>query len=139
MPESESEQETKVGLFQIIKRIWPSFVLHNSFAFTVSTIFINFLIVSNIIWPGESFHSAEMGILVGTSTYTMAISGIIFGLLADRYSRKILMSITEIVFGFGYLLNGFVLQGLGLETFTYFLLFSASRQRNCYGWFLANN
>ncbi len=123
----ESETETKVGFFRIVKRLWPSFVLHNSFAFTVSTIFINFLLVSNIIWPGESFHSAEMGILVGTSTYTMALSGILFGVLADRYSRKILMSITEIIFGFGYLLNGFVLQGLGLETFTYFLLFSLLR------------
>lgn len=127
MIDSETTKEAKVGFIRILKRLWPSFVLHNSFAFTVSTIFINFLIVSNIIWPGESFHSAEMGILVGTSTYTMAISGIIFGLLADRYSRKILMSITEIVFGFGYLLNGFVLQGFGLETFTYFLLFSLLR------------
>ncbi|NVM17460.1 MAG: MFS transporter [Candidatus Lokiarchaeota archaeon] len=127
MIESKAEKETKVGFFRILKRLWPSFVLHNSFAFTVSTIFINFLIVSNIIWPGESFHSAEMGILVGTSTYTMAFSGILFGLLADRYSRKYLMSITEIIFGFGYLLNGFVLQGLGLETFTYFLLFSLLR------------
>ncbi|MBY8987439.1 MAG: MFS transporter [Candidatus Lokiarchaeota archaeon] len=127
MIESETKTETKVGFFRILKRLWPSFVLHNSFAFTISTIFINFLIVSNIIWPGESFHSAEMGILVGISTYTMAFSGLIFGALADRYSRKILMSITEIIFGFGYLLNGFVLPGLGLETFTYFLLFSLIR------------
>lgn len=127
MIESESKNETKVGFIPILKRLWPSFVINNSFAFTLSTIFINFLIVSNIIWPGESFHSLEMGILVGTSTYTMAFSGIIFGMLADRYSRKLLMSITEIIFGFGFLLNGFVVQGLGMETFTSFLIFSLIR------------
>ncbi|GAI71143.1 unnamed protein product, partial [marine sediment metagenome] len=124
---SDSENEPKIGFLSILKRLWPSFVINNSFAFTLSTIFINFLIVSNIIWPGESFHSGEIGILVGTSTYIMAFSGIIFGLLADRYSRKLLMSITEIIFGFGFLLNGFVAQGLGLETYTSFLIFSLIR------------
>jgi len=127
MIDSDTTNKAKVGFVRIIRRVWPSYILHNSFAFTVSTIFINFLIVSNIIWPGESFHSGEMGILVGTSTYVMALSGILFGVLADRYSRKILMSITEIIFGFGYLLNGFVLPGLGLETFSLFLIFSLIR------------
>ncbi len=127
MSDSQIENEAKIGFLSILKRLWPSFVINNSFAFTLSTIFINFLIVSNIIWPGESFHSGEMGILVGTSTYMMAFSGIIFGLLADRYSRKLLMSITEIIFGFGFLLNGFVAQGLGLETYTSFLIFSLIR------------
>ena len=125
---NENTLETKkTGFFQLLKRTWPSFLTWNSFAFTVSTIFINFLIVSNIIWPGESFHSSEMGILVGTTTYIMAFSGILFGMLADKYSRKILMSITEIIFGLGYLLNGFVTQGLGLETYTIFLIFSLLR------------
>jgi len=127
MIDSETENDPKIGFLSILKRLWPGFILHNSFAFTLSTIFINFLIVSNLIWPGESFHSGEMGILVGTSTYAMAFSGILFGILADRCSRRLLMSITEIIFGFGYLLNGFVAQGLGLETFTFFLLFSLIR------------
>ena len=124
MIESETEKETKFGLVRIIKRLWPSFLIYNSFAFTLSTIFINFLIVSNIIWPGESFHSAEMGILVGIGTYVSALSGILFGVLADRYSRKLLMSITVIIFGSGHFLIGFITAGLGLETYTYLLIFS---------------
>jgi len=127
MIESETKEETKVGFFRILKQLWPSFLTYNSFAFTFSTIFINLLIVSNLIWPGESFHSGKMGILIGTSTYTMAFSGILFGILADRYSRKLLMAVSEMIFGFGYLLNGFVAQGLGLETYNYFLLFSLIR------------
>jgi MFS family permease len=85
-------------------------------------IFINVLIISNIIWPGEDFHSAEIGILVGTSTYVMALSGILFGILADRYSRKMLMSITIIIFGLGFFLIGFIPQGLGMLTYTIFLI-----------------
>ena len=127
MVESETKEEPKVGLFRIVKRLWPGFLIHNSFAFTLSMIFINFLIVSNIIWPGESFHAGEMGVLVGTGTYVAAISGILFGLLADRFSRKLLMSISEIIFGLGYLLNGFVIQGLGFNTYIYFLIFSLVR------------
>jgi len=127
MVESETKEEPKVGLFRIVKRLWPGFLIHNSFAFTLSMIFINFLIVSNIIWPGESFHAGEMGVLVGTGTYVAAISGILFGLLADRFSRKLLMSISEIIFGLGYLLNGFVIQGLGFNTYVYFLIFSLVR------------
>jgi MFS family permease len=127
MIESETKKETKVGLFRIVKRLWPGFLIHNSFAFTLSMIFINFLIVSNIVWPGESFHAGEMGILVGTGTYVAALSGILFGLLADRYSRKLLMSISEIIFGLGYLLNGFVIPGLGFNTYVYFLIFSLVR------------
>ncbi len=127
MIESETKEETKVGLFRRIIRLWPSYIIHNSFAFTLSAIFINFLIVSNIIWPGEVFHSREIGLLVGISTYISAISGILFGTLADRYSRKILMSITEIIFGLGYMLNAFVAQGLGMQTYSFFLIFSLIR------------
>jgi MFS family permease len=68
-----------------------------------------------------------MGLLVGISTYVAAFSGILFGYLADRHSRKVLMSIAEIIFGSGYILNAFVAQGLGFETYTYFLIFGLIR------------
>jgi MFS family permease len=68
-----------------------------------------------------------MGILVGVYMYMMAFSGILFGVLADRYSRKYLMVITEVIFGLGYLLNGFVPQGLGMQTFIPFLSFNLMR------------
>ncbi|MFX0009671.1 MAG: MFS transporter, partial [Candidatus Hermodarchaeota archaeon] len=122
MTDDDSQIEIKIGFFRIIKRLWPSFLIYSSFAFTLSFIFINFLVISNIIWPGESFHSAEMGILVGTSTYVSALSGILFGILADRYSRKILMTISEIIFGFGFILIGFIIEGLGTVTYIYFLI-----------------
>ncbi|MBY8988450.1 MAG: MFS transporter [Candidatus Lokiarchaeota archaeon] len=127
MNEEDSNETEKTRFFHLLKRLWPTFLTYNSFAFTVSAIFINFLLISNIMWPGEAFHSGEMGILVGTSTYVMAFSGILFGMLADRYSRKLLMAISEIIFGLGFLCNGFVTEGLGYETFSFFLIFSLIR------------
>ncbi len=119
--------EKSVGFFYLLKKLWSNFLLYNSYAFTLSTIFINFLIFSNIMWPGEDPHVAELGIIVGTGMYGMALSGIIFGILADKYSRIVLMSFTEIVFGVGLLYNGLAPAGLGTPTFTFFLVFNLVR------------
>jgi len=94
--------EKSVGFFYLLRKLWTNFLLYNSYAFTLSTIFINILIFSNIMWPGEDLHVAELGIIVGTGMYGMAISGIIFGILADKYSRIVLMSFTEIVLELDY-------------------------------------
>ena len=114
--------QKKEGFLYLLKKLWVNFLVYNSYAFTVSMIFINFVIVSNIMWPGETFHSSELGIIVGTGNYVMAISGILFGYLADRYSRIYLMAFAEVIFGLGLVLNGFVPDGLGLVTFNFFLI-----------------
>ncbi|MGB5910272.1 MAG: MFS transporter [Promethearchaeia archaeon] len=115
------------GFFYLLRKLWTNFLLYNSYAFTLSTIFINILIFSNIMWPGEDPHVAELGLIVGTGMYGMAISGIIFGILADKYSRIVLMSLTEIVFGVGLLYNGLAPAGLGTTTFMFFLVFNLVR------------
>jgi len=79
------------------------------------------------MWPEDPFHSSEMGILVGTSSYAMAFSGILFGLLADRFSRVKLITISEIMFGISFLLNGFVPEGKGFESYVYFLILNLVR------------
>jgi len=112
------EQE---GFLYLLKKLWMNFLIYNSYAFTVSMIFINFIIVSNIMWPGEEFHSSEMGIMVGTGMYAMAVSGLFFGYLADRYSRINLMTFSEVIFGVGVFFNGLAPEGLGLITFNFFL------------------
>ena len=91
-------------------------------------IYINILIVSNIIWPGEPFHSSEIGLLLGTSIYMMAFSGILFGRLADKYSRVTLLASAEVIFGIGFFLNGFVPDSLGNTTFILFWMCSLIRK-----------
>ena len=123
---SNKEKEQK-GFTQLLKKLWPSFLLFNSFAFTISFIFINILIVSNIIWPGEPFHSVEIGLMVGLGTYATALSGILFGVLADRFSRIKLMALMEGLLGIGFFINGFVPAGLGRTTFIFFLVLNIAR------------
>ncbi|TFG19482.1 MAG: MFS transporter [Promethearchaeota archaeon] len=130
-----SNIEQKEGFLYLLKKLWTNFLVYNSHAFTVSMIFINFIIVSNIMWPGEAFHSSELGIMVGTGMYVMAISGLLFGFLADRYSRTYLMSFTEILFGIGVFLNGFVPEGLGMLTFNFFLIYNLIRSFSSGGFY----
>ena len=113
--------EKQEGFFYLLKKLWMNFLIYNSYAFTASMIFINFIIVSNIMWPGEEFHSSEIGIMVGTGMYAMAVSGIFFGYLTDRYSRINLMSFSEIIFGLAVFSNGLAPEGLGILTFNFFL------------------
>jgi MFS family permease len=126
------EQE---GFLYLLKKLWTNFLIYNSYAFTVSMIFINFIIVSNIMWPGEVFHSSELGIMVGTGMYAMAVSGLFFGYLADRYSRINLMSVTEIIFGIGIFINGLAPGGLGLITFNFFLVCNLLRSFSSGGFY----
>ncbi len=129
--ENESIQENlkKRGFFKIIRHLWPNFLIFNSFAFTISALYINLLILSRIMWPGEALelHAPELGALAGSFSYMMAISGIIFGILADKFSRIKLMSLSSLIYGIGLFFNGFAPQGLGLATFAYFLVFNLIR------------
>jgi len=127
--EESPEMEEKTGFFILIKRLWPHFLIYNSFAFTLATIFINIVIISGMMWPGDTFadHAGELGILTGTAAFMVALSGILFGVLADKVSRAKLMGIVELIFGFGLFFNGFVPEGQGGTTFTLFLTFALVR------------
>ena len=127
--EVSSEPEKKTGFFLLIKRLWQHFLIYNTFAFTAATLYINIIIVSGIIWPGDTFadHAGELGILTGTSIYIMAFSGILFGVLADKLSRTKLMVIVELTFGIGLFFNGLAPAGQSGTTFTFFLVFSLVR------------
>ena len=127
--EISDESEERTGFIVLIKRLWPHFLIYNSFAFTAATLFINIVIVSSIIWPGDTFadHAGELGILTGTSMYIIALSGILFGVLGDKVSRTKLMALVELIFGIGLFFNGLVPEGKGGTTFTLFLTFSLVR------------
>jgi MFS family permease len=115
---------------KLIKRLWPHFLIYNSYAFTLSMLFINIIIIANIIWSiPDAFaeHAMELGILTGTSFLIIAISGILFGVLADKKSRVRLMAYVELLYGIGLVLNAFVPEGQGQVTYFYFLFFSLVR------------
>jgi MFS family permease len=128
--EVSEDSEQKTGFIVLIKRLWPNFLIYSSYAFTVAALYINILLVARIMWPipnAFAEHSGELGILTGTSVYMIAISGILFGILADKYSRTKLMVWIEVIYGFGLLFNGFVPEHQGQITFYCFLILSLIR------------
>ncbi len=115
------------GIKGLMKKMWPSFLTYSVYAFNTSALFINLVIISNLMWPGEIFHSFELGILIGITTYIMAISGILFGYLTDRISRILLFTISLFSYGFGIFLNGFAPEGQGALTFGFFVMCTVIR------------
>jgi len=104
------DSEVKTGFLVLIKRLWPHFLIYNSYAFTVSTLFINIVIIAGIMWPADmpnafAVHASELGLLTGTSIYIIAFSGILFGSLADKFSRIKLMAFVEMIYGIGLFFN----------------------------------
>ncbi|MFX0138748.1 MAG: MFS transporter [Candidatus Hodarchaeota archaeon] len=106
---------------KVIKKAWPAFIAKTSYALTVSAVYLNVIIISNLLWRGEPFHSGELGLMIGGSMFITAFSGIFFGVLADRYSRKNLFAYSIIFYGISLILNGFVPVGLGNISFYIFL------------------
>ncbi|MFX1305034.1 MAG: MFS transporter [Promethearchaeota archaeon] len=106
---------------KVIKKAWPAFIAKTSYALTVSAIYLNIIIISNLLWRGEPFHSGELGLMIGGSMFITAFSGIFFGVLADKYSRKNLFAYSIIFYGISLFLNGFIPIGLGNVSFYIFL------------------
>lgn len=115
-------KEEEVQFSTIVKKGWPCYVSYGIRAFSASVLFINLLIISQLIWPGDPFHSYEIGIFIGLGTYMMAFSGFLFGNLADRFSRIKLFTIATAAYGFGLFLNGLAPEGLGLTTYIFFIV-----------------
>ncbi|MBY9006986.1 MAG: MFS transporter [Candidatus Lokiarchaeota archaeon] len=114
-----NSEETKKK--KIAKYAWPVYIIKIVLTLPMSAVYINMIIISTLIWPGELFHSFELGLMIGFSTFTMAFSGLLFGFLADKYSRKKLFSISISSLGISLLLTGFIPIGLGAPSFSFFL------------------
>ncbi|MFX1551980.1 MAG: MFS transporter [Promethearchaeota archaeon] len=101
----------------VIKKAWPAFISKISYAMAISAVYLNIIVISNLLWQDGSFHSGELGLMIGSSMIMAAISGILFGYLADKFSRKKIYTISIISYGFGLILNGFIPFGLGNVSF----------------------
>ncbi len=104
----------------VIKKAWPAFISKISYAMTISAVYLNVIIISKLLWYNEPFHSGELGLMIGSTMIMTALSGILFGYLADKFSRKKIYAISITFYGFGLLLNGFVPFGLGNVSFYFF-------------------
>jgi len=113
---NNSENSTKETSFVV----WPIYILRFLIALTVAGIMLNMLVLSDIIWQDNTFYPLEMGILLGTRTWGMAVSGLLIGRLADKMSRKYLLIIMVSFIALGRFLNGFAPMGKPIS-YGYFL------------------
>ncbi|MHA1377491.1 MAG: MFS transporter [Candidatus Helarchaeota archaeon] len=119
-PELKGTKITSMrGLF---REFWTIYFLQAIAALSVAGLMLNMVGISEIIWPFDSFHSIELGLLTGLKTIAVAIMGIVFGIFADKIARKRLIVFVLFLMGFGRLLNGFV-NLYQSDTFLMFLLF----------------
>ncbi|MHA1512056.1 MAG: MFS transporter, partial [Promethearchaeota archaeon] len=113
---NNSEDSTKETSFVV----WPIYILRFLIALTVAGIMLNMLVLSDIIWQDNTFYPLEMGILIGTRTWGMALSGLLIGRLADKMPRKYLLIIMVSFIALGRFLNGFAPMGESIS-YGYFL------------------
>ncbi len=112
----------------VIKKTWPNILSDVSRALAYTWGSVNLFIVSQIIWPGDSLHVTDLGLFYGIGVYVVAVSGLLFGLLADRYSRVKLQVLITFFYGLSFLLNGFVPAGPDPTSFTWFFALNVFRQ-----------
>ncbi len=121
-------QETKNSTFSnsdfpVYKTFWSLYLLMGlqSLAYAGFTILI--VPLSLIIWPDEPYHALEIGILIAVLFWVSSISGLFFGILIDKFSRKKIIFIISIFRSFSMAMLGFAIVGQGFDTWIYFLIF----------------
>ena len=105
------------------QELWPLYLLNGFQSIAYGSFIVLIVPLSQIFWPGEPTHVFLMGLLYSFLSWSSAIGGLIFGRLIDFYSRKLIILIISIFRGVPIFLLGFGLEGQGIYTWTYFLIF----------------
>jgi len=79
-----SEDDSKIKEINIVRLLWPIFMLAGCFSIGIGGIFILIVPLSFIFWPDEPFHADEMGFLITSILWGLALSGIIKSRFVDN-------------------------------------------------------
>ena len=109
--------------FSLFKHFWSLYLLggFQSLAYAGFTILV--VPLSLIMWPDEPYHALEIGILVSVLFWVSSLTGLVFGILIDRFSRKKIIFIISIFRSLCIAMLGFAIEGQGFDTWLYFLVF----------------
>ena len=88
-------------------KFWVFFLIEAFMRFSVAGLMLTMGEFSKIIFGVDEFQPVEMGYIISSKLLLLAFTGIIFGILADRYSRKWLLVIAFLIMGAAKILNGF--------------------------------
>ncbi|WP_457559598.1 MFS transporter [Candidatus Harpocratesius sp.] len=116
------KQREKSSLFQL----WPIFFTYSLVSVVYSVILINIVNISGIIWPYTSFHvhAIQSSLILSVRSWMWAIAGLFFGLLADRFNRKILFIITTSFSAFSCILFGIIPNSNHKNLWNFFIIAS---------------
>ena len=122
MPETKSIPISNSD-FPVYKTFWSLYLLMGlqSLAYAGFTILV--VPLSLMMWPDEPYHALEIGILIAVLFWVSSISGLFFGILIDKHSRKKIIFLISIFRSFSMFMLGFAIVGQGFETWFYFLFF----------------
>jgi MFS family permease len=93
-----------------IRRFWPIFFVEACLRIAIAGLMLNTVGLSNVIWPGDRFHSLEFGFIISAKLTTVSVVGVLIGVLADRYSRKKLLLLALAIMAAGKIFNVFATQ-----------------------------
>ena len=103
--------------------LWPIYFLNGFQSIAWGGIIFLIVPISRIMWPTEPTHALEMGILIAVLSWSASLSGLVFGHLIDKYSRKKIIVTISIFRGLAIVMLGFALEGGGSSAWIYFLVF----------------
>ena len=120
------------GTQSIFKKTWILMMWHVNVSFLVSAEYINLIVISNLIWPGEPPHMLEMGAMITFRLWVDGLMALLWGFLVDRLPRKTLFSINATVTGGLVFLNATLPVGGGINHYLIWLF-----TRMCIGAFMS--
>ena len=120
MPEEDNEKKE----INLLRLLWPIFMLAGFFSIGIGGIFILIVPLSYIFWPDEPFHAFEMGLLITSILWGLALSGIIKSRFVDNHklNRVRLLFIFTFFRGICMVMLSFAQEGNGFEAWLYFYI-----------------
>ncbi len=91
----------------------------------VAAEYINLITISNLLWPGEPFHSFDLGVMVSLRLWIDGLCALFFGYLVDRYDRKKIFAFNSLATGSLIILNSTLPVGGGYSDFTKWVIVRA--------------
>jgi MFS family permease len=103
---------------------WPLYLLNGFQSIAYGAMIVLVVPLAQIIWPSDpaDIHALEMGLLYTVLSWSGSISGLLFGRLIDKYSRKKIIIVISLFRGISMLILGFAVRGGGVGTWIYFII-----------------
>jgi len=106
----------------IIRKAFPLLIFNAAVSFVISAEYINLIVISNMLWPGDAFHAVQLGAMITIRLWIDGFMALAWGYLADHYDRRKLFFINCFMTGVLVFCNGFAPIGGGEQDYLIWLI-----------------